>query len=137
VFRQEHVQIASLNGTAQPAEARHEHELKLRDDRAGDTHEEIVEAAILEVILDSSAADPADAAIYDDDLAVVDVTELRKVPLPRRSSHNRLRRSPYLRCAHHPDLDTSGQKPLVKGTTRPIRIGTLPIDDEAHRDAFA
>jgi hypothetical protein len=74
VFRKQRVQIASRNATAQPAKARHEHELKLRDDRAGDAHEEIVEAAVLEVILDSGASDPADTAIHDDDFAVVDVT---------------------------------------------------------------
>ena len=77
--------------TAQPREARDEHELELRDDRASDAQKEVVEAAVLEVILDACAADPADPAVDNDDLAMVDVPELVEVPLPRRSRHNRLR----------------------------------------------
>ena len=34
-----------------------------------------MEAAVLEVVLDPGAADPADAAVDDDDLAMVDVSE--------------------------------------------------------------
>ena len=76
----------------QPREARHEDELELRDDGAGDAHEEIVEAAVLEVILDAGAPDPADPAVDDDQLAMVDVPELVKVPLARCSRRVRLRR---------------------------------------------
>ena len=34
-----------------------------------------MEAAVLEVVLDSGAADPADAAVDDGELAVVDMAE--------------------------------------------------------------
>jgi hypothetical protein len=51
-----------------------------------------VEAAVLEVILDACAADPANSAVENDDLAMIDVPELAEVPLSRRSRHNRLSR---------------------------------------------
>ena len=72
-----------------------------------DADEEVVEAAVVEVILDPGAADPADAAVDDHDLAMVDVPEPAEVPArsparaegptgpvagllsPRRSAHRR------------------------------------------------
>ena len=65
------------HGAAEPAEAREEDELELRDDRPLDADEEVVEAAVLEMVLDPGAADPADPPVDDDDLAVVDVPERR------------------------------------------------------------
>ena len=58
---------------AEPAKAGNEHELQLCDDWALDTHEQVVELAVLEVILDSGSTDPADPTVDDDGLAVVDV----------------------------------------------------------------
>ena len=91
--------------TAEPAEAREEDELELRDDRARDAEEQVVEAAVLEVVLDAGAADPADAPVDDHDLAVVDVPERREVPargsaLPERPDRRarlawRARRRPH------------------------------------------
>ena len=65
---------------AEPAQARDEDELQLRDDRPLDAHEQVVELAVLEMILDPGAADPADPAVDDDDLAMVDVSEAAEVP---------------------------------------------------------
>ena len=66
--------------SAQPAEGREEDELQLRDHRAGQPHEEVVEAAVVEVVLDPGTADPADAPVDDDELAMVDVAELAHAP---------------------------------------------------------
>ncbi len=68
------------NAAAEPAKAGEKHELELRDDGTGDANEQVVEATVLEVVLDSGAADPADPAVDDDDLAMVDVPERAEVP---------------------------------------------------------
>src|SRR6185503_2294218 len=68
------------NLSAEPADARQEDELDLRDDRPGDTYEQVVKAAILEVILDAGAPDPPDAAVDDHELAVVNVPKRAEVP---------------------------------------------------------
>ena len=39
-----------------------------------------MEAAVLEVVLDAGSADPADSAVDDHDLAVIDVAERGQVP---------------------------------------------------------
>ena len=87
----------------EPAQAGDEHELELRDDRALDAHEQVVELAVLEVILDPGAADPADPAVDDHDLAVVDVPEAAQVPAGwrrRRSSGPRGARGWIARVTH-------------------------------------
>ena len=78
--REEGGDLGDGDGAAEPAKAGEEHELELRDDGAGDANEQVVEATVLEVVLDSGAADPADPAVDDDDLAVVDVPEGAEVP---------------------------------------------------------
>ena len=60
--------------------------MELRDDRPGDAHEQVVEAAVQEVILDAGAADPSDATVDDRELAVVDVPECAEVPPVRASA---------------------------------------------------
>ena len=54
-------------------EAAQEGRLQLADERPGDAHEQVVEAAIFEVVLDAGTAHPADASVDDIQLAVVDV----------------------------------------------------------------
>ena len=70
----------SCDAPPEPEEARDEHELELADDRPFEPHEQVVEPPVLEVVLDPCAADPADAAVDDDDLAVVDVPDGAEVP---------------------------------------------------------
>jgi hypothetical protein len=137
VFGKQRVQFLAGDRTAQPREARHEHKLKLRDDGASQPQEKVVEAAVLEVILDACAADPANSAVDNDDLAMIDVPELVEVPPCGRSRHNRLRWRTYLSCANHSHGDTSGYQPVKEGTTRPVGVGALPIDYEPYGDAFA
>ena len=74
----ERVELPLRDRAAEPAEAREEDELELRDHRPGEPHEEVVEAAVVEVVLDPAAADPADPAVDDDELAVVEVAELAR-----------------------------------------------------------
>ena len=54
-----------------------------------------MEAAVVEVVLDPGAADPADAAVDDEELAVVEVAELRRRPARR---------------AHDADVDPAGPR---------------------------
>jgi hypothetical protein len=84
--REQAVELVAPNRAPEPVEAGQEEELELRYHRPGGAYELLVEAAVVEVVLDSSAADPADAAVHDHDLAMVDVPEARQVPAcrPRR-----------------------------------------------------
>ena len=98
--REERLELGDGDRASEPAEAGEEDELELGDDRAGDADEQIVEAAVLEVVLDAGAADPADAAVDDDELAMVDVPERRRGSSARHRSlpsgpsrHARLRRA--------------------------------------------
>jgi hypothetical protein len=71
---EEGVQLGGRDPTAEPAKTGKKDELELGNHRAGDPHEQVVKAAVLEVVLDSGAADPADAPVDDHELAVVDVS---------------------------------------------------------------
>ena len=79
---------------AEPAKAREEHELELRHDGALEADEQVVEAAVLEVIFDPGAADPADAPVDDDRLAMVDVTDRRRFQRIGRTPPRTARRGP-------------------------------------------
>ena len=81
------------NRPAEPAKARDEDELELRDDRALESDEEIVEATVLEVILDAGPSDPADPPVDDHGLAVVDVSERDEVPAHRPTATAEHRRA--------------------------------------------
>ena len=74
-LREQGVDLSDANPAAEPAEAGQEDELELCDHRAGDTDEQVVEATVLEVVLDSGAADPTYAAVDDYELAMVDMPE--------------------------------------------------------------
>ena len=63
------------------AEARQERRLRLPDDVAGDAHHHVVEAAVLEVVLDPRAARPGDGAVDDVELAVVGAADLVLAPV--------------------------------------------------------
>ena len=70
-------------GRQRPAatvEARQERRLGLPHDVAGDAHHHVVEAAVLEVILEACAADPRDRPVDDVQLAMVDPAELAAAP---------------------------------------------------------
>ena len=66
---------------AVPAEARQERRLRLADDGAGDAHHHVVEAAVLEVVLDPRAAGPGDGAVDHVELAVVGAAHLVLAPV--------------------------------------------------------
>ncbi len=111
--REERRQLLRRHAAAEPAEAGDEHELELRDDRPGHAHEQVVEAAVGEVVLDPRATDPADAAVDDEQLAVVD------------ASHR----------AHDLDVDPAGPQPLVEAA-RLAGARADAVDDDADRDAL-
>ena len=66
---------------AVPAEARQERRLRLPDDVAGDAHHHVVEAAVLEVVLDAGAARPRDRAVDHVELAMVGAADLVLAPV--------------------------------------------------------
>ena len=76
----EGVDVTGANDTPEPTKAGEKHELELRDHGTGDANEEVVKPTVLEVVLDSGAADPADPAVDGDDLAMVDMPERAEVP---------------------------------------------------------
>ena len=63
------------------AEARQERRLRLPDDVAGDANHDVVEAAVLEVVLDACAAGPRDLAVDHVELAVVGAAHLVLAPV--------------------------------------------------------
>jgi len=73
-----------------------------------------VEAAVLEVVLDAGSADPADSAVDDHDLAVIDVAERRQVPASRAVASKRPDRRTRLRRPDDADLDVGGIEPLIE-----------------------
>src|SRR6185503_19456867 len=75
------VELLPRELTPEPAEARDEDELKLRDDGSGHAEEKVVKPAVLEVVFDPGAADPAGAPVHEHDLAVVYVAQAGEVPL--------------------------------------------------------
>ena len=62
-------------------EARQERRLRLAHDIAGDAHHHVMEAPIVEVILDARAARPRDRAVDDVELAVIGPAELVLPPV--------------------------------------------------------
>jgi hypothetical protein len=132
--RKEIVEHLRSNHAFQPSKGRDEHELKLRDDRPGDTKEEIVVATVLEVVFDPRPAYPTHAAIDDNELAMVDVPEPVEVPLSRCCSRNRPDGTPELSRPDDANVDASGEKALVKLMTRTIGVGALSIDYESNRN---
>ena len=103
-YREQGLELGDVDASAEPAEAREEDELELGDDGAAEPEEEVVEAAVLEVVLDSGAPDPPDATVDDDPFPVVDVREAGEVPAQRAAGSQRSDGSPRLRRADDADL---------------------------------
>jgi hypothetical protein len=93
-----------------------------------------VEPPVEEVVLDSCAADPADATVDDDELAVVDVPESVEVPPSGTAGHDGPDWSPQLDCPYDPDVDAGGKEPLVERAATSVRIRPLAIDDDSDRN---
>ena len=89
-----------------------------------------MEAAVLEVVLDSGAADPADAAVDDEQLAVVDVPEPGQVPTSGAHAAERPDGCARFRRPDDADLDSGSGEPLVELPRAALRVGALPVDDE-------
>src|SRR4051812_40468579 len=87
--RKERCDLRRPKRGAETKEAGEEDELELRDDGTGHAHEEVVEPAVEEVVLDARAPDPADAAVDDEGLAMVDVGERGQVPARRAACSER------------------------------------------------
>ena len=102
------------NDAIQPVECRDEDELQLRCDGTRDAKEQVVEPPVVEVILDSRAADPANATVDDDQLAMVDVPEPVEVPPSGAACHDGPDRSPQLDRPDDPDVDARCKQPRVK-----------------------
>ena len=129
-------QARGVDGSPEPAERPEEDELELRDHRALDADEEIVEAAVGEVVLDPGTPDPADAPVHQHDLAVVDVTHPTEIPAGRAPRSERPDGGPRLRRAHDAHLDAGSDEPLVEAARTTLGIGALTVDDEPHGHAL-
>ena len=121
---------------AEPAQARDEHELQLRHDRPFDANEQVVKRAVLEVILDSRTADPADPAVDDDDLAMVDMPQPAQVPAGLPAGPERAMRHPRLRGARHTHLNPRLDQLLVELAGATFGVGALSIDVQPDRNAL-
>ena len=132
--REERVDLG--NRASEPPEAGEEHELELRHHRAGSPQEQVVEAAVLEVVLDAGSADPADPAVDDHDLAVIDVAERGKVPSCPALASERPDRRTRLRRPGDADLDPGASEPLVERSRILLGLRALAVDDEPDRDSL-
>ena len=132
---EERVELRCRYRPAEPAEAREEDELQLARDRAGDAQKEVVEAAVVEVVVDPGAADPPDPAVDDQVLAVVDVPELFNRPAGGIAGGGGLWGRAQLHRAHHAHLDAACQEPRVEVAALAVGVGAARVDDDAERDA--
>ena len=133
---EQRVELGGGHPSAEPAEARDEDELELRDDRAGDADEEVVEAAVLEVVLDPGAADPAGPAVDDDRLAMVDVAELGEVPAQILLGAEQPAGRASLSRSHDADLHPARGQPRVVVAGAALGIGAAAVDDETDGHAL-
>ncbi len=128
--RQERIEVGARHGSTQPAEAGQEHELELVHDRTRDPQEQIVEATVLEVILEACPTDPADPAIDDEQLPMVEVPEPFQVPTRRPPSADRARLRARLGRPDDTHCDAGGRQLLVEPARTVIRIGARAVDDQ-------
>ena len=91
-----------------------------------------MEAAVLEVVLDSGAADPADATVDDGELAVVDMAEAAQVPVHCTAGSELTGTRAGLRRPHDADLNACARETVVEDAAASLGIGALTIDDEPH-----
>ncbi len=129
------VELVRRHRPTEPAEGRDEHELQLAGDGPAHPHEQVVEAAVVEVVLDPGAADPPDPAVDDHELAVIDVPELLNRPASLIAARGGLRRRTEPHRAHHAYLDAACQEPRVEVAALAIGAGAARIDDDADRNA--
>ena len=90
-----------------------------------------MEPPVVEVILDSRSADPADATVDDDELAMVDAPESVEIPPSGPAGCDGPDRSPQLDRPDDPDVDSRGKKPLVERAATSVGIRPLAIDDDS------
>ncbi len=143
-------------------EAREKGGLRLPDDVAGHPHHDVVEAAVLEVVLDAGAAGPGDLSVDHVQLAVVGpadlvlapveaaVVRVEAVPVERDGVvHDDLRSCVGEACEHlagcavrpgaegiddYPDLDPSRELPLEElGHLRPDLALAPSEHEDVHR----
>ena len=135
LLREQFIEFLPENQHIQPAERRDEDELQLRSDGTRDAHEQVVEPSVVEVILYSRAADPADATVDDEGLAMVDASRVGRSSTewgrrPRRGwTGARSCDGP-----DDPDVDARGEKSLVERAATPVGIRALAIDDDSDRN---
>ena len=122
-------------GAAEAAEAREEGRLSLADDVARDANHHVVEAAVLEVVLDSRAPGPRDLAVDHVELPVVGTADLVLAPVEVAM----VRVETVAVEGKHivdDDLRTGFGKPaehLLRGAVRP---GAEGVDDHPHLDTL-
>jgi hypothetical protein len=110
--------------------AREEDELQLGDHGSRHPEEEVVEAAVVEVVLDSGAADPTDAAVDDDEFTMIEVSEPAEVPGARAARGGRLRSCARTRGVYDAHIHPSVEEPLVELAAGPVGAGALCVHDE-------
>jgi hypothetical protein len=128
--------LGCLDRAAEPTKAREEHQLELRDDRAGDAEEEVMEAAVLEVVLDTGSADQPTRPSTTTTLRWSIVAELGQVPPSGAVPSQRPERRSKLGRAHDAYLDACGREPVVERLRAPLGIGATAVDDEPDRHAL-
>ena len=69
--------LVARAGAAVVAPAGEEDELELRHDRPGHAAHDVVEALVVEVVLDTAPTDVGDPAVDDEHLAMVEVEQVR------------------------------------------------------------
>jgi len=128
----------SAGGTTPPSHRKlaRNTQLELCHHRASSPQEQVLEAAVLEVVLDAGSADPPDSAVDDHDLAVIDVAERSQVPAGRALASQRPDRRTRLCRPDDADLDPGGSEPLVERARILLGLRSLPIDDEADRNSL-
>src|SRR4029450_3244733 len=104
-LREERLEVLRWDRAAEPPEAGEEHELELPDHWAGGPREGLGEAPPPEISPDAAPANPAEPAIDDDELAVIDVPEAGQVPAGRAVAAERPNRYPGLRRADDAHID--------------------------------
>ena len=115
-------------------EARQKRRLRLPDDVSGDAHHHVVEAAVLEVVLDPRAAGPRDRAVDDVELAVIGAANLVLTPvqLPLfRVQPVAIDRKDIVDDDLRPGVREPGEH-LLGLAERPRAVA---VDDDAHLDA--
>ena len=95
-----------------------------------------MEASVVEVVLDTGAADPPGAAVHDDELPVVEVAEPAEVPGPPAARRRRLGPRPWPHGAHDADVHAAVKQPPVELAAGPVRARALPVHDEPDRHAL-